>query len=150
MSPSSKRASERPMDWATMRSEVIGDFQKPQGAVVTIGCTAHDARPSGGLCALSHYAAAGVDATVGSRRACCAVSSNAMKVYEVQPGSNTLDGLKRGERPEPKPDWHQLLVRVRATSINYRDRAVLLGQYFTPVERPTIPLSDGAGEVVAI
>lgn len=73
-----------------------------------------------------------------------------MKVYEVQPGSTSLDGLRRAERPEPKPDWHQLLIRVRATSINYRDKAVLLGQYFAPVERPTIPLSDGAGEVVAV
>jgi NADPH:quinone reductase-like Zn-dependent oxidoreductase len=41
-------------------------------------------------------------------------------------------------------------VRVRATSINYRDKLVLLGQYFTPVERPTVPLSDGAGEIVAV
>lgn len=73
-----------------------------------------------------------------------------MKVYEVQPGSTSLGGLRRAERPEPKPDWHQLLIRVRAASINYRDRAVLLGQYFTPVERPTIPLSDAAGEVVAV
>ncbi len=73
-----------------------------------------------------------------------------MRVYEVQPGSTSLDGLRRAERPEPKPDWHQLLIRVRATSINYRDKAVLLGQYFAPVERPTIPLSDAAGEVVAV
>jgi len=73
-----------------------------------------------------------------------------MKVYEVEKGSKSLDGLRRAERPEPKPDWHQVLIRVRATSINYRDQAVVNGTYFAPVERPTIPLSDGAGEVVAV
>ncbi len=73
-----------------------------------------------------------------------------MKTYEVPRGSTTLDGLHRAERPEPKPGWHEVLIRVRATSINYRDQAVLLGRYPTAVERETIPLSDGAGEVVAV
>jgi NADPH:quinone reductase-like Zn-dependent oxidoreductase len=73
-----------------------------------------------------------------------------MKVYEVVKGCTTHDGLRRAERPEPKPGRREVLIRVRATSINYRDHMVLTGRYFTPTERDTIPLSDGAGEVVSV
>jgi NADPH:quinone reductase-like Zn-dependent oxidoreductase len=73
-----------------------------------------------------------------------------MKVYEVIPGSTNLDGLRMAERPEPKPGPREVLIRVRATSLNYRDHMVVTGTYFTAVERATIPLSDGAGEVVSI
>src|SRR5579872_928463 len=70
-----------------------------------------------------------------------------MKVYEVQPGCTSLEGLRRAERPDPRPGPHEVLIRIRAASLNYRDHMIVSGQYFTPVSRPTIPLSDGAGEV---
>ena len=73
-----------------------------------------------------------------------------MKVYEVTKGSTSLDGLRRAERPEPQPGPREVLIRVRATSINYRDHMVVMGRYFTAVERDTVPLSDGAGEVVSV
>src|SRR5580692_11307977 len=72
-----------------------------------------------------------------------------MKVYEVAKGSTSLAGLRKAEKPEPKPGPREVLIRVRATSINYRDHMVVLGQYFSAVERDTVPLSDGAGEVVS-
>jgi NADPH:quinone reductase-like Zn-dependent oxidoreductase len=73
-----------------------------------------------------------------------------MKVYEVKKGSTTLEGLRKAERPEPKPGPREVLIRVRATSLNYRDHMVVVGQYIGgAVERDTIPLSDGAGEVVS-
>jgi NADPH:quinone reductase-like Zn-dependent oxidoreductase len=72
-----------------------------------------------------------------------------MKVYEVAKGSTSLAGLRKAERPEPKPGPREVLIRVRATSINYRDHMVVMGQYFSAVERDTIPFSDGAGEVVS-
>ena len=73
-----------------------------------------------------------------------------MKVYEVVKGSSSLDGLRRAERTEPRPGPGEVLIRVRATSINYRDQMVLMGRYFAAVEKETIPLSDGAGEVVSV
>jgi NADPH:quinone reductase-like Zn-dependent oxidoreductase len=53
--------------------------------------------------------------------------------------------------PVPKPGRGQVLVRVRATSLNYRDLLILRGQYSTPsLIKQGIPVSDAAGEVVAL
>jgi NADPH:quinone reductase-like Zn-dependent oxidoreductase len=74
-----------------------------------------------------------------------------MKVYELEKGSTTLAGLRVAERPEPKPTSLEVLIRVRATSLNYRDHMIVTGQYFGgAVTRDIIPLSDGAGEVAAV
>ena len=42
------------------------------------------------------------------------------------------------------------MVRIRATSLNYRDLMVATGRYGAPVSLPLIPLSDGAGEIAAV
>lgn len=74
-----------------------------------------------------------------------------MKAYVIEKGSTSLESLKMVERDEPKPGSNQVLVRVRAASLNYRDQAVITGRYFGGVvQRDTIPLSDGAGEVVDV
>ena len=68
-----------------------------------------------------------------------------MKVFLVSKGSTGFDGLKRTERDKPSAGPGQVLVRMRAASLNFRDLAIVAGKYFRgPVERDTIPLSDGA------
>jgi NADPH:quinone reductase-like Zn-dependent oxidoreductase len=74
-----------------------------------------------------------------------------MKAYVIRKGSTSLDGLQRIERPEPKPGPREILIRVRATSLNYRDHLIINGHYVGgAVDHDVIPLCDGAGEVAAI
>jgi NADPH:quinone reductase-like Zn-dependent oxidoreductase len=71
-----------------------------------------------------------------------------MKVYEIQ-SNGGIEALALVDRPEPKPTTGEVLVKVKATSLNYRDLLVADGSYGT-VKYPLIPMSDGAGEVVAV
>lgn len=50
--------------------------------------------------------------------------------------------------PEARPG--QVLVKVHAVSLNYRDLLVVTGKYNPKMALPRIPVSDGAGEVVAV
>lgn len=54
------------------------------------------------------------------------------------------------ERPTPEPGPRQVLVRMRAWSLNYRDLLVIKGLYNPKLKLPLIPLSDGAGEVAQV
>ena len=70
-----------------------------------------------------------------------------MKAYHLT-GQTGLDGLVAVDLAEPKPLAGQVLVRVEAVSLNYRDLMVADGRYGR-VMVPRVPLSDGAGEIVA-
>jgi NADPH:quinone reductase-like Zn-dependent oxidoreductase len=72
-----------------------------------------------------------------------------MKVFEIQNGFG-LDALQLAERPEPKPGPGQVLLRLRAWSLNYRDLMVVKGVYNPRLKLPLIPLSDGVGQVVEV
>lgn len=69
----------------------------------------------------------------------------------VIPVPRGIDSLTMSERPDPAPGPRQVLVRVRATSLNYRDLLTIEGKSARAAPKPDlIPLSDGAGEVVAV
>ena len=73
-----------------------------------------------------------------------------MRVYQLSKGGAGIEGLVQVERPDPKPAYRQVLVKVAACSLNYRDLAIARGAYRLPVVANLIPLSDGAGDVVEI
>ncbi len=52
--------------------------------------------------------------------------------------------------PTPSPGPGEVLVRLHAWSLNYRDLMILRGEYGQPRHMPLVPLSDGAGEIVAV
>ncbi|HET7103013.1 MAG TPA: NAD(P)-dependent alcohol dehydrogenase [Terracidiphilus sp.] len=61
-----------------------------------------------------------------------------------------VDSLELVERPKPSPAPGEVLVRVRAVALNYRDLLVVKGLYNPRLRLPRIPCSDGAGEVEAV
>ncbi|MBZ9852504.1 NAD(P)-dependent alcohol dehydrogenase [Mesorhizobium sp. CA13] len=72
-----------------------------------------------------------------------------MRSYRLEGSGGTECLVMREEvRPEPRPQ--EIVVRVRATSLNRRDTMILNGTYPLTPRRGIVPLSDGAGEVVAI
>ena len=68
-----------------------------------------------------------------------------MKAYQLTALTGP-DALRLVELPEPKPARGQVLVRVHATSLNYRDLLVSDGRY-GKLALPLIPLSDGAAKL---
>jgi NADPH:quinone reductase-like Zn-dependent oxidoreductase len=71
-----------------------------------------------------------------------------MKAYELHPHDG-FDALRLVERPEPAPPGpHDVHVRVRAVSLNYRDLTVARAS--RKRSRVVVPASDGAGEVIAV
>lgn len=71
-----------------------------------------------------------------------------MKAFEI--GQFGLENLKLVERDNPRPKSKEVLVKIHAASLNYRDYLVVNGKYNPYFKLPLIPLSDGAGEVVEI
>lgn len=58
------------------------------------------------------------------------------------------DGLRQRTREIPEPGGRQVLVKMRACSLNYRDLKIVRGTYARNPDLPVVLLSDGAGEVV--
>lgn len=72
-----------------------------------------------------------------------------MDVYEIQ-GQFGFDHLTRAARPKPEPGPGQVLLRMKAASLNYRDLLMVRGHYNPRQPLPLIPCSDGVGVVEAV
>jgi NADPH:quinone reductase-like Zn-dependent oxidoreductase len=72
-----------------------------------------------------------------------------MRAYQLD-RLGSLDGLVLVERDIPSPGAGEVLVQVRASSLNFRDMIILDGWYPAPVPPGRVPLSDAAGDVVAV
>ena len=72
-----------------------------------------------------------------------------MKAYQITSPTG-LDALQLVDLPQPEPGPGEILVRIRACSINFRDLVMPRGGYPRNDKTPLIPLSDGAGDVVAV
>ena len=72
-----------------------------------------------------------------------------MRAYRIHDYAG-LEAFRREELSTPKPGPGQALVRIHATSLNYRDLLVAKGLYSRQLPLPLVPLSDGAGEVVEV
>lgn len=72
-----------------------------------------------------------------------------MRAYRLD-SPEGLQSLKLVNLPDPAPDPGEVVIAVRACSLNYRDSLLLKGGYPRNRTYPVIPLSDGAGEVVTI
>ncbi len=68
-----------------------------------------------------------------------------MKAFEIQEFG--IDNLALVDRDTPKPRHDEVLVRMKAASLNYRDYMVAKGVYNPKMKRPMVPLSDAAGVV---
>ncbi|MGB9145952.1 MAG: NAD(P)-dependent alcohol dehydrogenase [Acidobacteriaceae bacterium] len=71
-----------------------------------------------------------------------------MKAWRIS--SFGIDKLELATLPDPRPQRGEVVVKVHAVSLNYRDLMVVLGRYNPKMHLPRIPCSDGAGEVVAV
>jgi len=72
-----------------------------------------------------------------------------LKLYLIEKEFG-IEELKFTERPEPRPGHHQVLVKMKAASVNYRDFLMITGNYSRSLRFPLVPFSDGAGEVVEV
>lgn len=70
------------------------------------------------------------------------------KSFEIE--NFGLGGIREAAKEITSPTGTNVLVRMRAASLNYRDLMVAKGLYSKNLKLPLVPLSDGAGEVVEV
>ncbi len=71
-----------------------------------------------------------------------------MRAFVIE-GAFGIENLHEVERPDPEPGPGQVLLDMRAASLNYRDLLMVRGHYNARQPLPLIPLSDGVGIVAA-
>ncbi|WP_217807170.1 zinc-dependent alcohol dehydrogenase family protein [Tuberibacillus sp. Marseille-P3662] len=76
-------------------------------------------------------------------------SNKTMRSYRLK-DTGSIDNLNLVTEDIPSVQRGEVLVRVKASALNYRDLAMIYGDYPGEIHNNLIPLSDGAGEIVAV
>lgn len=71
-----------------------------------------------------------------------------MKAYQIE--AFGFENVKLADVADPQPGPGEVLLSMRAWSLNFRDLMMAKGQYNPRLKLPAVPLSDGVGEVVAL
>lgn len=72
-----------------------------------------------------------------------------MKIYRLQQ-IGSIDGIELCEEPTPQPGPGEVLVNIKAVSLNFRDLTIVNGWSPFPLEEGRVQLSDAAGVVKAV
>ena len=72
-----------------------------------------------------------------------------MHAYQITPGAG-IDSLEAVKLPKRELQYHEVRVKVRAVSLNYRDLMVAQGTYPVSGEGAVVPASDASGEVIEV
>ncbi|MHB0823362.1 zinc-dependent alcohol dehydrogenase family protein [Novacetimonas hansenii] len=72
-----------------------------------------------------------------------------MRAYELN-GANGLASVSLTERPEPTALRGQILIEMKAWSLNYRDLLIINDNYNGLRPKGALALSDGVGEVISV
>ncbi|MGC4933780.1 zinc-dependent alcohol dehydrogenase family protein [Gordonia sp. DT30] len=75
-----------------------------------------------------------------------------MRAWRLTGEPSVEHGLRQDDSQSEctPPIGRQVVVRVRAAALNFRDAMILRGTYAVPAAPGTVPVSDGAGDVVAV
>lgn len=73
-----------------------------------------------------------------------------MKAYVVSHAGEHIELWQKRELRDPEVGPGEVVIKVKATSLNYRDLMIAKSRYGAPTVTELVPLSDGAGEVVAV
>lgn len=71
-------------------------------------------------------------------------------VFRLTKGSNSVNDITVCKEEVPTPDANEVLIRVKAVSLNYRDVVVANRTYPFPIKDEVVPCSDASGEVVSV
>ena len=78
-------------------------------------------------------------------------TTSGMRAWQLPAGCTSIDQAELIELPRPEPAAGEVLVRVHATSLNFRDQAIARGHYFGgAIKVAGTPLSDGAGVIEGV
>lgn len=76
--------------------------------------------------------------------------SQQQTVFRLPSKGSGYNSLTQSSEPIPQPAPHEVILKIHASTLNFRDLAITTGAYPFPVADNVVPLSDGAGTITAV